>query len=128
MASDHLVGSRDLDFDLDRHVKLTTLRSPGSVADLERYVGLVAETPLDRDRPLWEMHLVDGLADGQVAVVAKLHHAFMDGGAGVEVMASLFDLEPESDVPAPIDTWQPEPLPSMWELLTEVPANALDGS
>ena len=115
----------DPDFDLDRHVKLTTLRSPGSVADLERYVGLVAETPLDRDRPLWEMHLVDGLADGQVAVVAKLHHAFMDGGAGVEVMASLFDLEPESDAPAPIDTWQPEPLPSMWELLTEVPANAL---
>ena len=115
----------DPDFDLDRHIKLTTLRSPGSFADLERYVGMVAETPLERDRPLWEMHLIDGLADGQVAVVAKLHHAFMDGGAGVEVMASLFDLEPESDEPAPLDTWVPEAMPSMWNLLSEVPSNAL---
>jgi WS/DGAT/MGAT family acyltransferase len=115
----------DPDFDLDRHVLFTTLRSPGSVADLDRYVANVASTPLNRDRPLWEMHLVDGLADGQVAVVTKLHHSFMDGGAGAEVMASLFDLEPESDTPPPVDTWKPEPVPSTWDLLTEVPTNAL---
>ena len=102
----------DPDFDLDRHVVLSTLRQPGSVVDLDRYVANVASTSLDRDRPLWEMHLVDGLADGQVAVVTKLHHAFMDGGAGAEVMASLFDLEPEADSPAPTDTWRPETVPS----------------
>ena len=123
MGSPHWID--DPDFDLDWHIRLTTLRSPGSVAELERYVGIVAGTPLDRDRPLWEMHLVDGLADGQVAVVAKLHHSFMDGGAGAEVMASLFDLERESDTPAPVDTWKPESMPSAWDLLAAVPTSAL---
>lgn len=112
----------DPDFDIDRHVLLTSLRSPGSGAELERYVGTVAGTPLNRDRPLWEMHLVDGLEDGQVAVVTKLHHAFMDGGAGSEVMASLFDLDPDDDQPAPVDTWQPESVPSVWDLLAGIPA------
>ena len=115
----------DPDFDLDRHVLFSSLRAPGSSIELDRYVGIVAGTPLNRDQPLWEMHLVDGLADGQVAVVTKLHHSFMDGGAGAEVMASLFDLEAESDTPAPVDTWRPEPVPSTWNLLTEVPGNAV---
>lgn len=115
----------DAAFDLDRHVLLTTLPAPGSRADLERFVATVAGTPLDRDRPLWEMHLVDGLADGSIAVVSKLHHAFMDGGAGAEVMASLFDLAPEADAPAPEDDWQPEQVPSWWRLLADAPGAAL---
>ena len=115
----------DPDFDLDRHIRLATLPKPGSTAELERYVGDVAGVPLSRDRPLWEMHLVDGLADGQVAVVAKLHHAFMDGGAGVEIMASLFDLDPETDTPAPDDDWEPEAIPSGWSLLAGASVAAL---
>ena len=89
---------------------------PGTDASPERFAATVASAPLDRDRPLWEMHLIDGLADesihGSVAVVTKLHHAVMDGGAGAEIMASLFDLEPDVVTPAPEDDWMPEQLPT----------------
>jgi len=72
----------------------------------------VAGRPLDRSRPLWEMWLVD-LDDGTVALVTKLHHSMMDGGAGADLMASIFDLGPESDgVAPPAVEWVPDPLPS----------------
>jgi WS/DGAT/MGAT family acyltransferase len=119
----------DPDFDLDRHLHLSTLPAPGSRRELERFVANVAGTPLDRDRPLWEMYVVDGITDdaigGSVAVVTKLHHAFMDGGAGAEIMASLFDLEPDADTPAPVDDWVPEPVPSTTELLVDAAATGL---
>lgn len=115
----------DPEFDLDRHLHLATLSAPGSQAELERYVAGVAGTPLERDRPLWEMHLVDGLEDGRTALVTKLHHAFMDGGAGAEIMASLFDLEPEVDTPAPVEGWTPEPVPSPANLLLDAAMAAL---
>jgi WS/DGAT/MGAT family acyltransferase len=115
----------DPDVDLDRHVHLATLPAPGGRAELARFVGDVAGTPLPRDRPLWEMHLVDGLADGTVAVVTKLHHAFMDGGAGAEVMASLFDLSAEGDAPPPPDLRTPDEVPSRWRLLGLAPGDAL---
>lgn len=115
----------DPDVDLDRHVHLATLPAPGGRAELARFVGEVASTPLRRDRPLWEMHLVDGLADGTIAVVSKLHHAFMDGGAGAEVMASLFDLSPEVDTPPPPDEREPDAVPSPWRLLAEAPADTV---
>lgn len=116
----------DPDFDIDRHVKLTTLRKPGSTAELQRYVADVADTPLPRNQPLWEMHLVDGLASGEVAVVTKLHHAFMDGGAGAEVMASLFDLEADVDTPPPVDAWKPDREPTLWDMLSDLPAVAVE--
>lgn len=113
----------DPDFDLDRHVHLDTLPKPGTRRELEHFVATVASASLPRDRPLWEMHLVDGLADdsihGSVAVVTKLHHAFMDGGAGAEIMASLFDLEPDAVTPVPEDDWVPEQLPSRVRLVAD---------
>ena len=115
----------DPEFDLDRHIRCVTLPEPGSRVELERFVAEVAGRPLARDRPLWEMHLVDGLHDGSLAVVAKLHHAFMDGGAGSEVMASLFDLEPGEPRPAPSDPWRPDEVPSGWRLATGVPGVVL---
>jgi WS/DGAT/MGAT family acyltransferase len=119
----------DPDFDIDRHIHLDTLPTPGSRGDLERFAATVASTPLDRSRPLWEMHLVDGLADGSmrgsVAVVTKLHHAFMDGGAGAEIMASLFDLEPDVDNPAPDDDWTPDQIPSHSRLLLDAAGTGL---
>ena len=79
------------------------MAGPLSWAELERFTGDVAGRPLDRARPLWEMWLVD-LADGAgVALVTKLHHSMMDGGAGADLMASIFDLEPDADGVAPAD-------------------------
>ena len=100
-ALDHPRWIEDPDFDLDRHVAHHTLESPGDMRALAAFAGEVASQPLPRDRPLWEMWLVDGLADGTVALVSKVHHALMDGAAGGELMASLFDLSPEGDAVAP---------------------------
>lgn len=91
----------DVEPDLDVHVREATLPSPGSVRELATFTANVAAQPLDRDRPLWEMWVVEGLEHGHVAIVAKIHHACIDGIAGVEIMAHLLDLEPVAP-PAPI--------------------------
>ena len=85
----------DPDFDLDYHVRRTSLPVPGGTAELAELVADLASRPLDRSRPLWEFHVVEGLADGRVGIVAKVHHAIIDGVSGAEVLASFFDLSPD---------------------------------
>lgn len=85
--------------DLEYHLRSAVLPAPGGPRELAAFVAGIAERRLDRSRPLWEMHVVEGLEQGHVAVVAKLHHALMDGVAGMEFMASLFTLEPEARRP-----------------------------
>lgn len=117
----------DPDFDLEAHVLRAELPRPADMEALARFVGELASSPLDRSRPLWEMHVVEEMDDGSVAVVTKLHHSFMDGGAGSEVMASIFDLDPEGDEIAPAtEPWVPEPVPSPWRLLTESVGGAME--
>ena len=87
----------DPSFDLADHLHRATIGPGADRSDLERFVGELASRPLRRDRPLWETWMVDGFADGTVAVVTKVHHAIMDGAAGGDMMAALFDLEPEPD-------------------------------
>jgi WS/DGAT/MGAT family acyltransferase len=110
---DHPLWIEDPDFDLHAHVRQAPVQGPLSWAELERFTGDVAGRPLDRSRPLWEMWLVD-LADGPgVALVTKLHHSMMDGGAGADLMASIFDLAPDGDGVAPPDgLWVADPVPS----------------
>ena len=78
---DHPLWIEDPDFDLVAHVQRAPVPGPLSWAGLEAFIGEVAGRPLDRSRPLWEMWLAD-LDDGTVALVTKLHHSMMDGGAG----------------------------------------------
>lgn len=80
--------------DLDDHVRAATLPGPGGAAELAAFTAQIASEPLDRDRPLWEMWVVDGLEHDHVAIVAKIHHACIDGVAGVEIMAQLLDIGP----------------------------------
>ena len=110
---DHPLWIEDAGFDLSAHVRRAPVDGPLSWAELEQFTGEVAGRPLDRSRPLWEMWLVD-LADGAgVALVTKLHHSMMDGGAGADLMASIFDLGPTGDGVAPADRpWVPDPVPS----------------
>jgi diacylglycerol O-acyltransferase / wax synthase len=91
----------DRGVDLDYHVRRAGLPRPGGRRELESLVADIASRPLDRSRPLWEMHLVDGLAGDGVVVVAKVHHAIIDGVAGTEVLATFFDLVPDG-VPASV--------------------------
>ncbi len=75
---------------------------------------------LDRDKPLWEMWLVEGLEDGRFAMLSKTHHALVDGVSGVDIMSVLFDTSPEPAAPTdPGDRWLPRPLPSNAQLLGE---------
>ena len=69
--------------------------APGSEKELAELVGDIASRPLDRTRPLWEMYIVEGLQNGYVASVAKMHHATIDGVSGANLMVHLFDLEPD---------------------------------
>ena len=105
------------DVDITQHVLPATLDAPATARELAAFAARIDEVPLPRDRPLWQMHVVDGLADGNVAVVAKVHHALMDGSAGMEFMASLFSLEPEPGEAPAVDVAPPDRVPSAVELL-----------
>lgn len=118
LGIDHPMWLEDADFDLDAHFVRATLPAPGAMAELCGYVGQYASVQLDRDRPLWQMAVVEGLAGGRIAVVTKLHHAMMDGGAGAEVMGRIFDVAPDTPVEAAEDDWAPEEKPSSLRLAT----------
>jgi diacylglycerol O-acyltransferase len=93
----------DAYFDLDYHMRRAALPSPGGIDELAQFVGDVCSRQLDRSKPLWEMHIVEGLEHGNVAMVSKIHHSTIDGVSGAELLAQLFDLEaepPARDVPA----------------------------
>ena len=108
--------AEDPDFDLADHVMAAPLPAPVSWPELEHFVGEVAGRPLERGKPLWEMWVVGGLADGSLALVTKLHHSIMDGGAGGDLMASLFDLDPGATTVVPEDPpWKADVLPSRAE-------------
>jgi diacylglycerol O-acyltransferase / wax synthase len=85
--------------DLAAHLFHHTLRAPGGRHELFALCARIHETPLRREQPLWEMHLIDGLADGDQALVVKTHHSITDGLAGVELAEVLFD--PPAGTPRP---------------------------
>jgi WS/DGAT/MGAT family acyltransferase len=97
----------DTDFDLEWHVRHATLPAPGGDAELAAYVGRELSRRLDRSRPLWELHVVEGLASGRVALVPKMHHALVDGVAAVDVGTVLLDPTPEPLHLDPPDEWSP---------------------
>jgi len=85
----------DPEFDLGYHVRRVSLPAPGGTAEMADLVADLAARPLDRTRPLWEFHVVEDLADGQIGVIAKVHHAIIDGVSGAEVLAAFFDVSPD---------------------------------
>jgi len=85
--------------DFSAHVLRTTLSSPGSMRDLETVVAQIHSKPLDRSKPLWELHIIDGLADGRVALCLKVHHALMDAMTLLKFMARTFSSNPDDREP-----------------------------
>ena len=107
----------DAELDLDYHVRAFTLPGPGDDHQLSEAVGQLVSQPFDHSRPLWELYVIDGLKGGRVAVVFKLHHAFVDGISALELHTMLFDRSPEGrEVPRPIRPLG-EPAPSRWQML-----------
>ncbi|MGH2759743.1 MAG: WS/DGAT/MGAT family O-acyltransferase, partial [Actinomycetota bacterium] len=108
----HPVWVEDAYFDLDYHVRRIGCPAPGSERELAEIVGDEASRPLDRSRPLWEMVIVEGLQNGYVASISKMHHATIDGVSGSNLMVHLFDLEPEPAEQPELQPWTPERMPS----------------
>src|SRR5580698_9524084 len=102
----------DTSIDLDQHVYYTTLPAPGDLRALGEFVGQTASVLLDRSKPLWEMHVVEGLTEGRVAIVAKVHHSTLYGAAGAEFIAELLDLSPEAPERPPVASAEPLAVPS----------------
>ncbi len=83
--------------DLDYHIRHEALPKPGGMAELRALVGQLHAVPLDRKRPLWEYHFIEGLEDGSFAVYVKVHHSAMDGLAGMATLGVTFDLSPDAE-------------------------------
>jgi diacylglycerol O-acyltransferase len=97
--------TEDRAFDLEHHVRLSALPQPGRVLELLALVSRLHSTLLDRHRPLWEMHLIEGLEDGRFAVYFKVHHALIDGVSSLRLLARQLTTDPtDMHVPAP---WAP---------------------
>lgn len=112
----------DEDFDLDRHVSRTQLPDPGGWKELGALMAWEFSRPLPRDRPLWEVLMVEGLKlEGQegdcIALISKIHHAAIDGVSGSEMMSALFDVRPSTPPPYEEPHLHPVPGPSAKEML-----------
>jgi diacylglycerol O-acyltransferase len=106
---DYPVWVEDDAFELDRHLLRIALPSPGGRRELAEVCGHIASVPLDRSRPLWEMWVIEGVADtdpcagGLLAVMTKVHHAATDGVTGTNLLTQLCTVEPEVPPPEPVE-------------------------
>ena len=108
----HPIWVEDPNFDLDYHIRRVGAPAPGGHRELAELAAQIASTPLDRSRPLWELYVVEGLADGNIGVITKMHHCAVDGVSGAELMVNLFDLSPEGRELEPQAPRVPESIPS----------------
>ncbi|HEX3316917.1 MAG TPA: wax ester/triacylglycerol synthase family O-acyltransferase [Solirubrobacteraceae bacterium] len=110
----------DPHFNARYHVRHTALPRPGSEQQLKNLAGRVFSQQLDREKPLWEIWLVDKLDGDRFALLAKTHHALVDGISGVDITTVLFDASPDAPPPPPPERpWVARPLPSGAQLLGE---------
>jgi WS/DGAT/MGAT family acyltransferase len=107
----------DPNFDVSYHVRRIGVPPPGGPVELGNLIGELVSYKLDRNIPLWEMWIIQGLADDKVAVLAKVHHSIVDGASGTELATVLFDLEPDPPPTAPAPPRTLEPVPSSAELV-----------
>jgi len=108
----------DPDFNLDYHVRHVALPRPGGEEDLRRAVSRIIEKHLDRNRPLWEIWVFEGLEHDRFAILAKTHHCMLDGSAGVEVAQVLLSPSPDTGITEP-QPWRPRAIPTPAQLLRD---------
>ena len=98
LGIDHPVWVIEDKLDLDYHIRHEALPKPGGMEELRALVAQLHAVPLDRSRPLWEYHLIEGLRDGGFAVYIKVHHSSMDGIAGMATLGVTYDFAPGAEV------------------------------
>lgn len=123
----HYVWVDDETFNIDYHVGHTALPKPGSTSQLKRLAGRFMSQPLDRAKPLWELDIVEGLEDGRLALVSKVHHSMIDGIAGVDLMAILLNFSPDDTITEALP-YDPRPAPNTTELSIRETSRLISGA
>ncbi len=120
----------DADFVPRSHIHRIALAGDGTLRDLHDMAGLLHARPLDRSRPLWEAWWIEGLADGRVAMLIKMHHCLLDGEGGVGLAEILMDLTPDADQPLiPVEMQEHAPAaPAANEIVARAAKNAITRS
>lgn len=121
------VWIEDDDIDIDYHIRQVTLTKPGTMDQLEKLIGRLHSSLLDRSRPLWEFFIIDGLQNGDLAFYSKVHHAALDGQAGMRLTMALLDT---TEIPRDVGEAPPKPRGAKYqlgigELLWSATTNAL---
>ncbi|HQZ32776.1 MAG TPA: wax ester/triacylglycerol synthase family O-acyltransferase [Ilumatobacteraceae bacterium] len=111
----------DPGFDIAFHVRHSALPPRSTAQDLDNLMGRLMSQELDRDRPLWELWLVEGLPRKQWALISKVHHCMVDGVSGTDMMTALLDATPDAVV-VPAPEWTANPVPSDGRLLADAVA------
>jgi WS/DGAT/MGAT family acyltransferase len=125
--------STDNDVDLSYHVRRSALPAPGRVRELLELTSRLHANLLDRHRPLWEMHVIEGLRDGRFAIYSKMHHALIDGVSGLSLMRQSLAIDPADDdfraawSPAPERARRARTGPSNRPLIRRNPLQQLGG-
>ncbi len=111
----HPIWVDDDSFNIKYHVRHTRLPAPGDERQLKRLVGRVFSQRLDREKPLWELWVIEGLEGDRVAICSKVHHCMVDGVSGAELIQALLRPEPQ-EKPDPIAPWTARKTPGAVEL------------
>ena len=128
---DHPYWIEDPEFDIEFHVRHIALPKPGDWRQLCIQVARLHARPMDLTKPLWEFTIVegldniDGLPPGCFALVSKVHHAAIDGMSGVEMSAAVHDLDADMTTPDKADSWKPDDMPKVADLLARSYVNNL---
>lgn len=118
------VWTDDVDFDISHHVRLSALPKPGTSEQLAHLVARLMSRPLDHNRPLWEVYLVEGLARNRFALVTKTHHAMIDGIGAIEIGQVILDVSPNQP-PEADPLWMPRPQPGGVRLVADAVSEAV---
>jgi len=105
----------DQHFNFDYHVRHTSLPRPGNDEQLRGLAGRIVSTKLDRNKPLWELWVVEGLSNDRFAIIAKIHHCMIDGLSGVDLTTILLNVVPDSAIEEAPE-WTPRPAPTPTQL------------
>src|SRR3954454_11821670 len=117
MGLHHPLWIEDPDFDRDYHLRHIAVPAPCGPKELAELASQLVKIHLDRERPLWECWIIEGLEGGNVGVLTKVHHAAIDGVSGNEITVAMLQLNPDDEAPEPTEEWKPDRIPTEAERL-----------
>src|ERR1039458_3240957 len=123
----HPTWQDDPDFDIRNHIHHAHLKR-GTMAELQRLAGRIFGQLMDRNKPLWDLTLVDGLGDGRSAFISRVHHCLVDGVSGVGIGNELVSPTRETAPTSKPEPFQAEPMPGPAESLPDALATSLSDS